>query len=250
MQKEARKPVAVITAGAERIGRAIVLGFARGGYDVVIHYRTPRPAVEATAASARAAGAQVELYQADLATAAGAAGLLDRTVSRFHRVDALVANAGAFERTPVESLSKEACERMLRDNLFATLWVAKFFGVWMRERGGGSIVALADVAALRPWRAYLAYNVAKAGVVALVRTLAKELAPQVRVNGIAPGPILFPPGLSAEQERREIERTLLKRAGSPDHIADAALFLCRNDYITGVILPVDGGRLLGNDDGY
>ncbi len=120
----------------------------------------------------------------------------------------------------------------------------------MRARGGGSIVALADVAALRPWRGYLAYNIAKAGVVALVRTLAKELAPEVRVNAIAPGPVLFPPGFDPQARQREIERTLLKREGLPDHVADAALFLCRNDYVTGVVLPVDGGRLLAGDDGY
>ncbi|MDZ7379952.1 MAG: SDR family oxidoreductase, partial [candidate division KSB1 bacterium] len=233
-----------------RIGQAIVLALAGAGYNVVVHYRTFRPAVEDTLARAEASGADVLLYQADLSHPPEAEQLLLATIGRFGHVDVLVANAGAFERTPVEQCSEAVYRRMLDDNLFAALWVARAFGVWMRDHGSGSIVALADVAALRPWRGYLAYNVAKAGVVAAVRTLAKDLAPAVRVNAIAPGPILFPPGFPPEQQQREIDRTLLKRAGAPEHIADAVLFLCRNNYVTGVVLPVDGGRLLAGDDGY
>lgn len=250
MEQEGTKPVAVVTAGGARIGQAIVLAFARAGYNVVIHYRTLRPAVQTTVDLAHAVGAEVILHQADLAVRAQAEQLLEVTVQRFQRVDVLVANAGAFERTPVDQFSDDVCRRMLDDNLFAALWVSRTFGVWMRNNGNGSIVALADVAALRPWRGYLAYNIAKAGVVAMVRTLAKDLAPAVRVNAVAPGPILFPPGFSEEQQQREIDRTLLRRPGSPEDVAEAVLFLCRNSYITGVVLPVDGGRLLAGDDGY
>jgi len=244
------KPVAVVTAAAQRLGRAIALAFARAGYDLVVHYRASRAQAEETAELATACGARAVVLGANLAIRATAEEFVANCLSAFARVDVLVANAGAFERTPVNEFSDDACQRMLADNLFATLWVARAFGVEMRARGGGSIVALADVAALRPWRGYLAYNIAKAGVVALVRTLAKELAPEVRVNAIAPGPVLFPPGFDPQARQREIERTLLKREGLPDHVADAALFLCRNDYVTGVVLPVDGGRLLAGDDGY
>ncbi len=244
------KPVAAVTAGGERIGQAIVVALARAGYDVVLHYRTKRPTIETTAELARRAGAEVLLHQGDLSVRAQAEALRETVVRRFQRIDVLVANAGAFEGTPVDHFSDEIFQRMLQDNLFSALWVARSFGVWMRDQGSGSIVALADVAALRPWKGYLAYNIAKAGVVAMVRTLAKELAPAVRVNAVAPGPILFPPGFPVDQQQREIERTLLRRAGAPEHVAEAVLFLCRNDYVTGVVLPVDGGRLLAGDDGY
>ncbi|GIW45858.1 MAG: oxidoreductase [Candidatus Binatia bacterium] len=250
MNREENRPVAIVTAGGARVGQAISLAFARSGYDLVLHYRTLRPSVDETRTLAEAAGASVKLCRADLCVRAQAESVVEAAVAQFGRVDVLVANAGAFQRTPVENLSEEACQRMLDDNLFATLWIARAAGLWMRRHSGGSIVAVADVAALRPWQGYLAYNIAKAGVVTLVRTLAKELAPEVRVNAVAPGPVLFPPGSSPELVEREIARTLLKRAGSPEAVADAVLFLCKNDYVTGVILPVDGGRLLGSDDGY
>jgi NAD(P)-dependent dehydrogenase (short-subunit alcohol dehydrogenase family) len=114
----------------------------------------------------------------------------------------------------------------------------------MRDHGGGAIITFADVAALRPWAEYAPYCAAKAGVVALTQALAKELAPTVRVNAIAPGPVLFPDDFDAEARAREIGRTLLRRAGEPEHVADAVVTLLRNDYMTGVVLPVDGGRLL------
>ena len=114
----------------------------------------------------------------------------------------------------------------------------------MREHGGGCIVALADVAGIRPWADYLPYSVAKAGVIALTQGLAKALAPSVRVNAVLPGPVLFPDDFDPAAREREVARTLLKRAGSPRHVADAVLALVRNDYLTGVLLPVDGGRIL------
>lgn len=241
--------VALVTGAAERLGRAIALALARAGYNLAVHYRTRSAEAHETARLASELGVQAEVFQANLARRVEAEGLVRQVFARFGRVDVLIANAGSFERTELEQLSEEACRRMFDDNFFATLWTARACGLEMRARGGGTIIAMADVAALRPWSGYLAYNAAKSSVVALVQTLAKDLAPAVRVNAIAPGPILFPPGFPQEAQRREIGRTLLRRAGTPDEIADTVLFLCRNAYITGVVLPVDGGRLLASGDG-
>ena len=236
--------VAVVTGGARRLGAAIVLALADAGCHVVIHCRTSRSAAEVTADQARSRGVKAVTVQADAARAADVSRLLEATLDAFGRVDILVANAGAFRRTALSTLTEADWDDMLNNNLRAAFLCAQRFGVHMRDHAGGCIITLADVAGLRPWAEYLPYSIAKAGVIALTRGLAKELAPSVRVNAIAPGPILFPDDFDAAQQQREVARTLLRRQGHPDNIADAVLSLIRNDYITGVVLPVDGGRLL------
>lgn len=236
--------VAVITGGARRLGKSITLALAELGCHVVINYRSSAADAEATAGTARAAGVRALAVQGDVTQAAAVQHLLEASLAEFGRVDVLVANAGAFQRTPLATLSEAEWDAMLTHNLRATYLCAQRFGLHMRAHGGGCIVTLADVAGIRPWVDYLPYSISKAGVIALTRGLAKELAPSVRVNAIAPGPVLFPDDFDPAVRRREIERTLLKRAGHPQNIADAAVLLIRNDYITGVVLPVDGGRLL------
>jgi pteridine reductase len=234
--------VAVVTGGARRLGRAIALKLAKAGCDVVINYRASASDAAATAADARATGVRAIAVQADAARAADVERLLQSALAELGRADILVANAGAFRRTPLATLTESDWDEMLTDNLRAAFVCARCFGLHMRAHGGGSIITLADVAGMRPWADYLPYSVAKAGVIALTRGLAKELAPSVRVNAIAPGPILFPADLDAALLEREVSRTLLKRQGDPEHVAEAVLALARNDYITGVLLPVDGGR--------
>ena len=239
-----RGQVAVVTGGARRLGRATVLALANHGMHVVVHYRHSAADAAATVTAARAAGVEALALHADATHPGDVDALLEQTLRTFGRVDALVTSAGAFRRTPLASLTDADWRDMLADNLEATFVPARRFGLHMRDHGGGAIVTFADVAALRPWAEYAPYCAAKAGVVALTYALAKELAPTVRVNAIAPGPVLFPDDFDAEARAREIGRTLLRRAGEPEHVADAVVTLLRNDYITGVILPVDGGRLL------
>jgi pteridine reductase len=236
--------VAVVTGGARRLGKAIVLALAEAGCDVVINYRSSAQDAERTAAAARAAGVRALTVTGDVTQASAVDHLLEATLAEFGRVDTLVANAGTFQRTPLASLTEEQWDAMLTNNLRATYLCAQRFGLHMRAHAGGCIVALADVAGIRPWVDYLPYSIAKAGIITLTHALAKELAPSVRVNAIAPGPVLFPEHFDPAVRQREIDRTLLKRAGTAQNIADASLFLIRNDYITGVVLPVDGGRLL------
>jgi pteridine reductase len=236
--------VAVVTGGARRLGKAVALALAEHGCHVAINYRSSATDAEATAAAARAVGVRALAVRADVTQAAAVDHLLEATRLEFGRVDVLVANAGAFQRTPLATLTEAEWDAMLTNNLRASYLCAQRFGLHMRAHGGGCIVALADVAGIRPWVDYLPYSIAKAGIITLTQALAKELAPTVRVNAIAPGPVLFPDDFDAAIRQREIDRTLLKREGTAQNVADAALLLIRNDYITGVVLPVDGGRLL------
>ena len=239
-----RGQVAVVTGGARRLGACVALALARAGCKLVVHYRSSREAALATLADAQAAGAEAITVAGDLTQPREADALLDATLQHFGCADILIANAGTFRRTPIDTLSTTDWDEMLDANLRATFLCALRFGLHMRRAGRGSIVALADVAGLRPWADYLPYSVAKAGVIALTQGLAKALAPQVRVNAVAPGPVLVPDDFDQAAHDREVARTLLRRAGHPEHVASAVLELLRNDYITGVLLPVDGGRLL------
>lgn len=236
--------VAVITGGARRLGAATAVALANAGCDVVINYRTSAAAAEETAATIRATGVRALAVQGDMTRSADVTQLLEATLEQFGRVDVLVANAGAFRRTPLSTLSEADWDEMMSHNLRSAFLSAHRFGLHMRAHAGGTIILLADVAGSRPWVDYLPYCVAKAGVIALTHGLAKELAPTVRVNAIAPGPILFPDGYDADAREREIRRTLLQRQGRPENVAAAIVALVGNDYVTGVVLPVDGGRTL------
>lgn len=235
---------ALITGGAHRLGRAIALALADAGADVAFtYYASPAPAAE-TVRAIEARGVRAFAVQADAADDAAVTRALAAVRERFPRIDLWVANAGVFRRTPLAKVTEQDWDDMLRLN-FATLLVpAGRIGPLMQRQGAGCIVALADVAALRPWADYIPYCIAKRAVVATVESLARRLAPQVRVNAIAPGPVLFPPDFPAAARAREIARTRLRREGTPEDIGAAALFLATSPYITGVVLPVDGGRLL------
>jgi len=238
--------VAVVTGAARRIGACIAATLARRGAAVVVNYRSSADDADATVDRIRAAGGQAVAVAGDMSRAEDVDRLFDATLAAFGRVDVLINNASSFRRTPLETLNDADWDDMLDNNLHAARRPALRFGRWMRDNGGGAIVNIADTAAERPWRGYLPYSVAKAGIVALTRGLAKELAPEVRVNAIAPGPIVFPEDFDTAARDREIARTLLRREGDPQNIADAVVALIENDYITGVLLPVDGGRSLAS----
>lgn len=236
--------IALITGGGHRLGRAITLALAQSGADVVITYHRSADAAEGTARDVRALGRRALVVQADVAEPTDVERLLGAVREVFGHLDLFVANAGVFRRTPLNIVVDADWEDMLRGNLATFLVPARPIGRAMCDRGRGCIVALADVAAIQPWIDYAPYSLAKWGVMAATRALAVELAPTVRVNAIAPGPILTPSDQDEEAYRREIDRTLLRRPGNPRDIADAVLFLARNEYVTGVTLPIDGGRLL------
>ena len=237
--------VALVTGGALRVGQAIAFALAQRQAHVVISYRSSRAAARKTISTLRRHGVRAEAIRADVANAAQVRALITRIERRFGRLDVLVNNAAIFERTPFTSLTERDWDRHLDTNLkgsFLCAWAASRL---MRRHGGGKIINIADWAGQRPYRDYLPYCVSKAGVLALTHALAKELAPQIHVIAIAPGPILAPLAMAARERRRVIRRVPLQRWGSPQDIANAVLFAIQGtDFMTGTTVFVDGGQLI------
>ena len=235
---------ALVTGAAQRVGRTIATRLAEHGARVAVHYGRSAGAAAALVAELRAGGHETEAFAADLADPAAAVALAERVTTALGPVAVLVNNASIYERTPLATLDADAWQRHLAVNLTAPYLLALQLGRAMAARGAGKIVNIGDAGADPPNRGYLPYAVSKAGVAALTRGLAKELAPAVQVNCVAPGPILPPPGATEDQEARILARTPLGRFGGPDAIASAVLYLLQADFVTGTTLVVDGGRSL------
>ncbi len=236
--------VALVTGGAQRVGRVIALALGRAGAHVVLHFHTSRDAAEQTAAELRVLGVEVLPFQADISRPEQVAAMVEAAQRQFGRIDIAVNSASTFKRTPFPGATVEAWERVLAVNLTGPFLVASAVAPGMLVRGEGVIVNVVDILAFKLSRNYVAHSVSKGGLKTLTEALAVALAPTVRANAVMPGPVLPPPGSTAEQIAREARRTLLKRWGSPDDVAGAVLFLVQSDYVTGHMLAVDGGELL------
>jgi pteridine reductase len=236
--------VALVTGGATRLGREISLALAGAGADVAFSYhRSAAPAVR-TEADIAAIGRRAAAFPCDVREASQVEALIHRTIEALGPIDLLVVNAGVFRRTPIDTATDDDWDWHVTTNARAAYLCARRVGLMMRARGG-SIVIIADVAGLRPWPSYVPYSASKAAAISLTQGLALALAPKVRVNAVAPGPVLPPDGSDPEAIRRSVSRTLLGRVGTPADVAGAVLYLATAPYVTGVILPVDGGRHLG-----
>lgn len=234
--------VALVTGGAHRLGRAIVLALAGQGMRVVLHYHRSRDLAEQTAAAAQALGAEVVLVQGDLASVAETERVATEALAAWGRLDLLVLSAAIFFPTPLGSVAEQQWDALFDTNLKGPFFLAQAAAPALRADGGGAIVTMLDTGVDMAWRDYTPYLLTKAALAMLTRQLAKELAPAVRVNGIAPGPVLLPADATAERIARSESQTLLKRLGHPDEIGRAVLYLAQSDYVTGVIIPVDGGQ--------
>lgn len=243
---EAQGQVALVTGAGVRVGREIALGLARVGMHVAVHYHASADEAEATAADARALGVEAHTFVADLgASADEARRLVEEVDARWGRLDVLVNSAAIFPRTPFESIDEAVWDRTLEVNLKGPFFTAWHAAGLIRRSGGGSIVNIADWAGLRPYVNYLPYVISKGAIITMTKALAKELAPEIRVNAVAPGPVLMPEDMSEAAIERAIEGTLLKRLGTPADVAEAVVFLvARTDFVTGHVLVVDGGRLI------
>ena len=237
--------VVLITGGAKRVGAAVCRRLHAAGANLMLHYRT-------SAGEARLLQAElnhqrkdsVALIQADLLDLAKLPSLIDQTVQIFNRLDAVVNNASSFHPTPVGEISEEDWEDLIGANLRAPLFIAQAAAPALKKTQG-AIVNITDIHAERPLKNYVVYSVAKAGLVGLTRSLARELAPEVRVNAVAPGPILWPDDEEFDELSRQriISHTPLKREGTPEDIAKAVHFLLAEaTYVTGETVNVDGGR--------
>ena len=240
-------PVALVTgAGAPRIGACVADTLARHGYRLALHALGSLAQAQERARAYHAQGLEALAVQADLRQEAEVARMVELVLARMGRIDALVNCAAVWERKPLEGLTAADVRLHLEVNVLGTFLCCQHVGLAMvRQAEGGAIVNLGDWAVVRPYLDYAAYFPSKGAIPALTRSFAVELAarnPRVRVNAVLPGPVMLPPDLPPEERDAAIAGTLLKREGTPQHVAEAVLFLLRNDYITGVCLPVDGGR--------
>jgi len=244
MSSELEGKTALVTGAARRIGAAIARRLHAAGANVVLHYR----GAEAEAASLEAElnvlrAASAVKMKADLLAPIAPRALVSGTLESFGRLDVLVNNASTFYPTAVGGIEAGHWEELMGSNLRAPLFIAQEAAPEMKKNGG-AIVNIADIHAERPLKGYLVYSMAKAGLVALTRSLAIELAPEVRVNAVAPGAIAWPEDGQFKPLEREriLAGTPLARLGSPEEIARAVHFLATAPFITGQILAVDGGR--------
>jgi pteridine reductase len=243
------RPAALVTgSGAPRVGNAIVRALAARRYRVAIHANLSRAQADATAQEIAASGGSAAVFLADLTSEAAARKLVDDAHGHFGRLDLLVNAAAVWRPVRLEAVTAEELRRNFELNALATFICAQQAGLKMVQQAtGGAIINIGDWATARPYADYAAYFASKGAIPALTRSLAVELAARnerVRVNAILPGPVMLPPSLSPEERAASIGGTLLKREGTPQHVAEAVIFLAENDFITGVCLPVDGGRTI------
>jgi pteridine reductase len=240
------RPVALVTGAARRVGATIARALHAAGYDVALHCRHSRADLDALIAELDAArpGGTLAL-QADLADAATLAPLVDAVLARFGRLDGLVNNASAFYPTPLGTITTTQWDALFAANARAPLLLAQAAAAALAQQRG-AIVNLIDIYAERPLPQHSVYCMSKAALAMATLALAQELAPAVRVNGVAPGAVLWPESGKAQAERQAlIERTPLARSGSPEDVAGAVLWLLREaPFVTGQIIRIDGGRSL------
>ena len=239
-----RDQVVLITGGARRVGAEIARALHAAGANILIHYRSSAAAAIALADEFnRNRAHSAAIFAAHLLNADSPDKLVAATLLEFGRLDILINNASSFYATPIGRITQPQWDDLIGSNLKAPLFLAQAAAPSLRAQRG-LIINMVDIHALRPLKAHPIYSVAKAGLAMLTRSLARELGPEIRVNGIAPGPVLWPEGEMDEALKREIiGKTALKRHGTPQDIARTALFLAKDaPYITGQIIAVDGGR--------
>jgi pteridine reductase len=245
----AHAKVALVTgSGRRRLGSYVAEALAARGYGLVVHYRTAAAEAADSVAAFRARGVEAIALQADLTDERSVRTLIDGAVKHFGRLDLLVNCAAAWESQRLEDVTADDVRRYFETNTLSTFLCSQQAGlVMVRQPEGGCIVTLGDWAIVRPYLNYAAYFPSKGAIPTLTRTLAVELAsrnPNVRVNCILPGPVMLPPDLPEAERRQAINATLVKREGRPEHVVQAVLFFLDNDFVTGVSLPVDGGRTI------
>ncbi len=235
------KKAAMVTGAARRIGRQIALSLAERGFDIALHYHQSEEEARRTADEIAALGAQCVLFKADLSDMAQVRELLPSVHSRFGGLELLVNSASIFERGGLLEMEEPFFDRNFTINFKSAVFLTRDFARLCRK---GNVINMLDTKITKPSHELFAYTLSKKALAAFTMMAAAELAPDIRVNGICPGPILPPPGQPAEMLQKQIPKVPLRRLGSPKIIADAVLTLLDNDYITGQVLFVDGGQHL------
>ena len=236
--------VALVTGGAVRVGRAISLGLAGAGYDVLLTYQSSQQPALDVQKDIETIGSRCELVRADLCRASSADVVVDAARERFGRLDLVVNSAASFEARPLLEVDADAWDRTMNLNARAPHLVVRAASDLLRTVGG-CVVNITDLSAFQPWTEYPHHAVAKAALAHLTRVQARALAPHVRVNGVAPGAVMPPDDWPQARQDALAASAPLQRVGSPRDVVDAVLYFAGASLVTGQILVVDGGRILG-----
>ena len=245
--------VALVTgAGKRRVGSYVADALAARGFSLAIHYRSSAEEANAAADEYQRRGVEAVAIRADLTDEQAVRALIEKTLGRFGRLDVLVNCAATWQSKRLEDVTAADVRGHFETNTLGTFLCAQHAGLAMvRQPEGGCIITFGDWAEARPYVNYAAYFPSKGAIPSLTRCLAVELGtrnPRVRVNCILPGPVMLPPDLPLDERQQAIDATLVKREGSPEHIAKAVLHFIDNDFVTGACLPVDGGRTVFSID--
>jgi pteridine reductase len=239
--------VALVTgSGKHRVGWHVAQALADRGYALAIHYHSSTAEANQTVTELRSRGVDAESFPADLADAGAVHGLVQAVLQRFGRIDVLVNAAAIWRRKRLEGVTAADVREHFEINTLGTFLCSQHAGLAMvRQPEGGTIITIGDWATVRPYEGFAASFPSKGAIPAMTRSLAVELGtrnPNVRVNCILPGPVMLPPDLPAAEREQSINATLVKREGRPENVALAVLHFIDNDFLTGVCLPVEGGR--------
>jgi pteridine reductase len=235
---------ALITGAAVRVGRRIALRLAREGMRLALHVRSSHSEATSLVGEIEALGGEARVYSADFEEPEAAERLACKVLDDFGRIDLLVNNASIWPRTSIERVRPEDIDRVLMINLRAPFLLSLAIGLDMKRKGSGAIVNILDWSFERPYVDQVPYSISKAGLAAATQGLARALAPEVRVNGISPGPVLLAEGMSPAAIDAVLKAVPLGRLGDPDDVAEGIVYLARAAYVTGAILRIDGGRAL------
>lgn len=241
---ELKDKVALVTGSAVRVGRVIALSLAEQGCHIVLTYLTEMEPYQATAAELQAKGVEVLALPLNVQTPDDPARVVAAAIERFGRIDILVNNASVWLQAPFLEITKEAWRSALDINLTGPFLMIQAVAPHMLRQKSGLIVNITDLSAYQTWAGYAHHSASKAGLVALTRVTAAELAPDIRVNAIAPGTVLLPDNAAEAKVQWAVENSLLKRIGTPEDVAHTVIFLAQSDFVTGAVYFVDGGRAL------
>ena len=233
--------IVLVTGAGRRVGRAIATALGQRGMHVAVHYNGSAGGARETVADIESGGGRATLFQADLSQPAAPETLVNEVATTLGGIDVLVNSAAIMQRTPLDSVTPAEWDAMFAINSRAPFFAALAAHRHMAERGG-AIVNIADLAGLETWPAYIPHGLSKTVVVQMTRSLAKTLAPSVRVNAVAPGVIMLPEGWQAETGERLRRTTPLERLGSVNDVVGAVIYLLEADFVTGETIVVDGGR--------
>ncbi len=238
---------ALVTGGGQRVGKAIAWALGMAGARVAVHHNRSRAKAERLVAKMHAHGIEAETFAADLQDPNAPASLMSRVRLWGKHLDILVNNAAIFDRRAFEAVPLKALEMQWSLNFRAPFLLSQQAAPLLRKRQG-VIVNVLDVAAFAAWKGYSHYCPTKAALAMLTRCLAVELAPSIRVCGVAPGTVMFPDDYDPAEQKRVVSKIPMARVGRAEDVAEAVLYLCTASYVTGAVVPVDGGRLAGTRD--